>query len=38
MGVKGEDILWTSSWDNKLGQLKVDPLVQIILWELKLVH
>jgi len=35
---KGEDTPWTSSWDDELRQLKVDPLIQIVLCKIKLVH
>ena len=35
---KDEDTPWTSSRNDKLGQLKVDPLIQIELCEIKLVH
>ena len=35
---KAKDIPWTSSRDDELGQLKVDPLIQIGLCEIKLIH
>ena len=33
-----DDPPWTSSRNDKLGQLKVDPLIQIVWCEIKLIH